>query len=296
MNTNIHCRWLVENFEQDNKIWKLIAELKRRGQPLEVIDYYNFSLNNKVVDGNGMPTNSSFKDDDCVIFQGSIQLALWIKRNKPWIPGVWLDADKLKCTYYYSHLGEFLFNEDYEFTTVGEYKRKYLHYFAKYGKDDCLFVRPNSGLKSFTGQLFYKERHATDWAYFNQCSSAEDIVVVSSPKVTGTEYRVVIANGEPITASMYYFDGKSKQLPGAPKEVYEFAEKVATVIDREMGLAPMYVVDVVVCGGQAPKLMEVNCFNCAGLYECDKGIIVDAANRAALAEYDEYKKDEIRPS
>lgn len=280
-------KWLVENFEADNKIWKLIDELKSRGQPLEVIDYYNYYLNSKVVGPDGMPVNSSIKEDDCVLFMGSIQLSLFIKRNKPWIPGVWLDPEKFNCSYFYSFLGEFLFNQDYEFTTIGEYKRKHAEYFERLGIDDCLFIRPNNGLKSFTGQIFKSERHVTDWNYFDMSTRAEDIIVVSSPKVIFGEWRFIIGRGKVIASSMYQHEGKSRQLPGAPKEAQVLAEQIAAVIEKDCPIAPMYVIDIAQ-GSNGYKLMELNSFTSAGLYEADKKAVVDAANAIALEEYQSY--------
>jgi hypothetical protein len=284
-------KWLVENFEADNKIWKLIAELKNRNQPLEVIDYYNYYLRGNIQNDDGTVSASSFNDDDCVMFMGSIQLALHIKRHKPWVPGIWLDPEKFKCTTYYSYLGEHLFNFDYAFTTVGEFKRRHEFFYGAYGVDNCLFIRPDTGLKSFTGQLFYKERHETDWKFFDQTTKPEDIIVIAQPAVIDAEYRVVIAKGEPITASMYQYEGERKQLPGAPKNVFEKAKEIATIIDRDLKVGPMYVVDIAVTPLKC-SLMEINCFNCAGLYETDKKIVVDAANQIALEEYQQYKKDE----
>ena len=66
------------------------------------------------------------------------------------------------------------------------------------------------------------------------------------------------------------------------------ARQIAAIIDKEMPVGPMYVVDIVVDPKDIPWLMEINCFNCAGLYECDKAIIVDAANQNALKEWKEY--------
>lgn len=293
MKTEPQVKWLVENFEADNKIWKLIEELKNRGQTIEVVDYYNYSLKDNVCDNTGMPTRSSFKDDDCVIVQGSIQLAMWVQRNKPWVPAVWLEVDKFKCTTFYSYLGKFLFNHDYEFTTIGEYKRRKDHYFEKYGIQDCLFIRPNTGLKSFSGQIFKKENHVTDWAYFNMSTNEADIIIVSSPKVIDAEWRFVVGEGEIIASSMYWHDGERKQLPGAPKEAHELVKEIIAVADKELVVAPMYVVDV--CRGADGKfyLMELNCFTCAGMYECDKKAIVDAANRIAISEWKKYHEEII---
>lgn len=283
-------KWLVENFEPDNKIWKLIEELKSRKQPIEVVDYYNFYLNNKVLDENGMPSKSSFNDNDCVIFQGSIQLALWIKRNKPWVPGVWMDLEKFNCSYFYSYLGDFLFNSDYEFTTIGEYKRRHSDFFKKYGIDDCLFIRPNNGMKTFSGQIFKSERHISDWNYFDMSTRAEDLIVVSSPKIIVGEWRFAIGRGEIIASSMYQHNGKPSQLPGAPKEAYNVVKDIIKIIEKECPIDPMYVVDIALTSDGKYKLMELNSFTSAGLYEMDKKIIVDAVNRIAVEEWAEYNK------
>ncbi len=286
-------KWLVENFEQDNKIWKLIDELKRRGQPTEVVDYYNFYLSSKVLNENGEPTKSSFADNDCVIFQGSIQLSLWVKRNKPWVPGVWMNPEKFNCTYFYSYLGDFLFNSDYEFTTIGEYKRKHFDFFKKYGVDDCVFLRPNNGMKSFTGQIFKSERHVTDWNYFDMSTKSEDLIVISSPKVIVGEWRFVIGRGEIISSSMYQKDGKPNQLPGAPKEAYDVVRDIVKIIEKECPIDPMYVVDIALDSNGKYKLMELNSFTSAGLYETDKKLVVDAVNRIAVEEWKEYN-DQIK--
>lgn len=281
-------KWLIENFEPDNKLWKLIEEVKRRGQPLEVVDYYRYQLHNSIVGPDGMPTNSSFQDNDCVIVQGSIQLAMWVRNHKPWVPGVWFEPEKFNCTYFYSYLGNFLLNKDYEFTTIGEYKRRKDEFFKRLGLQDCLFLRPNSGLKTFTGQIFKKERHETDWNYFDMSTRAEDIIVVAPPKAIEAEYRFIIGRGKIIAATMYMHEGKSRQLPGAPKEAHTFVEEVVKVIEKNCPIAPMYVVDVSRNYHREYGLLELNAFNSAGMYEADKAAIVDAANQIALEEYQEY--------
>lgn len=286
-------KWLVENFEPDNKLWKLIEELKSRGQPLEIVDYYNYYLNNTVLGDDGMPSKSSFGDNDCVIFQGSIQLALWIKRNKPWIPGVWMNTEKFNCSYFYSYLGDFLFNSDYEFTTIGEYKRRHSYYFKKYGVDDCVFLRPNNGMKSFTGQIFKSERHVTDWNYFDMSTRAEDLIVISSPKVIVGEWRFVIGRGEIISSSMYQKDGKAHQFIGAPKAAHKVVNQIVEIIEKDCPIDPMYIVDIALTSDGQYKLMELNSFTSAGLYETDKKLVVDAVNRIAIEEWKEYN-DQIK--
>ncbi len=288
----MNVKWLIENFEADNKIHKLIAEIKSRNQPLEIIDYYNYYLRGQIKSDDGTVTTSSFADDDCVIFQGSIQLALWIKQNKPWVPGIWLDPHKFKCSTYYSYLGQFLFNQDYEFTTVGEYKRNFEQYYKYFSVDNCIFIRPDTGLKSFTGQIFKRERHDTDWKYFDQTTKPEDLIIISSPKTIKAEYRLVVAKGNIVASSQYQREGKREQLPGCPVAVARMGMAISSVIDSDLKVGPMYVVDIAVTHDDIPRLMEINCFNCSGMYEADKKAIIDAANQLAWEEYVEYKKVE----
>lgn len=282
-------KWLVENFSNDNKIWKLVEELKRRNQTIEIVNYYDYYLNNSVVDNNGLSTKSSFKKDDCVVVVGSIQLVMWIKRNKHWVPGVWLEPEKFKCTDYYSYLGEFLFNQDYEFTTAAEYKRRFEHFFRRYSVDDCVFIRPNSGLKSFTGQIFKKETHSIDWNYFDITVSNSDIIVITSPKIIKGEWRFIVGGGKIIASSMYQKNGKTFQVPGAPKKAYELVEKIVLKADKNLNL-PVYTVDVCENSEGEFFLMEINSFSSSGLYECDKKAVVDAVNEIALKEWIEYQK------
>jgi len=287
----MNVKWLIEDFDADNKIWETVAEVRRLGLPCEIADYYNFYLNGNVVE-DGKKVLSKFQDDDCVIFQGSIQLALWIKRNKPWVPGMWFEPEKFKCTYFYSYLGEFLFNQDYIFSTIGEYKRRRDMFYHLVGKDDCLFMRPDNGTKSFTGQIFKKETHNTDWAFFDTYTKAEDIVVIAPPKRIHAEYRFVIGGDEIVGASMYRYEDKARLMPGAPKRAHNVVKEIVKVINKDMKIGAMYVVDIAEDYDDKYSLMEINCFNCAGLYETDRKAVVAAANQLAWNEYQEYMKVE----
>jgi hypothetical protein len=35
--------------------------------------------------------------------------------------------------------------------------------------------------------------------------------------------------------------------------------------------------------------MEIGCFSCAGLYECDKDVIIEEVSRVAIKEWQEYQ-------
>jgi len=282
----MNVKWLVEDFEPDNKIWELVAEIKRQGHECEFINYLSYAYGAK----NPLGKKGNYPDEDCVIFQGSIQLASWLYAHKSWVPTVWFEKDKFKCSMYYSYLGKYLFNSDYEFTTVAEYHRRLDYFTNRHSVANCLFVRPDTGMKSFTGQVFEMERHRTDWMFFKQFVKPEDLLVVASPKKICAEWRFVIAEGKIIASSLYHLNGHRHHACGAPDEATKLCELVVAEAERELKPGPMYVVDVCKDSNDNYGLLELNCFSCAGLYACDKEPIVREASRIAWKQHQTYHK------
>ena len=95
--------WLIENFERDGSISELAEEVKRQGFPRKVTEYVPFS---------GGDYSDIWPKEACVVFQGSIQLARQLQREKPWIPGVIATWRNYLCQVYYAHWGAFLLNNE----------------------------------------------------------------------------------------------------------------------------------------------------------------------------------------
>jgi hypothetical protein len=96
-------KWIVEQFGQcDN----LVGSLQKLGSNYELIT----------------PTQDieqSFNVEECVLYYGSLNRAWEIKTKARWIPGIYCDFDKLKCSYYYPRLHQYLFNQDCIFLPFG---------------------------------------------------------------------------------------------------------------------------------------------------------------------------------
>lgn len=142
----MHPAWVIEDFEHDNSFGPLAEEVKRQGYGCEVIRYEPLQSGSYDV----------FDNEGCVLFQGSINLALQLLRSKKWIPGPWLTRDNYECMKYYAHLGKYLFNDRYVILPRGDVRRRidwlYNECFGHAYED--LFFRPSSGLKPWTAGVF----------------------------------------------------------------------------------------------------------------------------------------------
>ena len=105
-------KWVIEDFVFDNGYEELIAEVKKQGHECCVIRYEPFQSGNY---------DKVCQDNDCVVFQGSIQLAEQLQKDKPnWRPGVIADWRNYWCVTWYAHMREHLFNDNYICMTAGE--------------------------------------------------------------------------------------------------------------------------------------------------------------------------------
>lgn len=284
-------KWIIEDFHPDNRFAELAEEVKRQGMLCEVIKYEPFESGDY---------KRFFKQDEktgkleheCVLFQGSIQLAQQLEKQYKgtWWPIIWWATNMYKCTCYYSYLGRHLFNDNYAFVTAKEAKRNIDFYFKTFGNENGLFIRPDSGSKSFTGQVFEKERIDKDWYWIEEFTQAEDLIVITSPKRIKREWRFIVSEEKVLTGSLYKEEGKLKyeRCTGGPAW-----EKAQEVICEKYTIGkilftfrpdPIWVVDI--CQGADEKyyLLEIGAFSVAGLYDCDKKIIVEVASRLAEEE------------
>lgn len=276
-------KWVIEDFEPDNSFGKLAEEVKRQGMDCETIRYLPLQSGSYDV----------FNDNDCVIFQGSIELAIQLQREKAWIPGPWLTAKNYECTSYYNHYGMYLFNDPYIFVTRGELLRRFewLNNKAFGERKLDLFFRPNSGLKPFIAcvQCVSSKGAFIDswWPWVEQFMELSDIIVVSTAKNILKECRFICAEHEIVTGCQYRKGEKSQYDPGYP----DGAKALADIIAKETYQPdPMFIIDI--CQGADEKwyLLEINSFSCGGLYACDMEPIVKKASEIALKQWKDINK------
>jgi len=262
-------KWIVEEFHPDNSFQKLADEVRRQGMVCEVLKYWPFESGSYDI----------YSDADCVLFQGSINLGLQLQREKSWRPGLWFNQQNFECSTYYAYWGGYLLNRDYIMVPAGDLVRKSPWLFNVFGQR--LFIRPNSGVKTFAGRVFQHTSLKVEWPEQFVDVSLEDLVVVSEAKRVDQEWRFVIARGEVVTGCQYKHNGKFEQKPGFPDEAAGLAGEIA---QSGFQPGPMYVLDICRVSDKY-YLMETNSFSCSGLYECDMEMIVKAATQLAIEEW-----------
>ena len=272
------CRWVIENFTDSEDYRDLIAAVKESGRDCFVIDKRNhFDFD-----------PSGFNENDCVIVQGSIQMTKNIRERLPkWCyPISYNSWDNYLCSAYYKHFEGLLFNDFNEFTTIKNLKENKFHFYEKFGREALIFVRPDSGEKTFQAQLIDLQDFDKFWDNGIQCSANEnDIVIVSTPKKINGEFRIVCSkynSGEIIATSTYQYQGKRTYIPSVPNGA---KEKCQEVLRRNWYPDSIFCVDIFQDGDNNFWLGELTSFSSAGLYCTNKKAVVNRVNEIVELEY-----------
>lgn len=132
------------------------------------------------------------------------------------------------------------------------------------------FAKPDSGFKLFSGQVFDKARWMEEVKYLKQTSRdryLDDLVIISAPKEIKAEYRVIVHNRKPITASLYGYEIESKNWDKNSDALFSFVEKA--LLQPKSYLPERLVLDVAEIGSDIFKILEINCFSTSSFYDCD---------------------------
>lgn len=265
--------WLIEDFERDNSFSELADEVQRQGYPCEVIRYVPFASGNY---------SKIWPNETCVIFQGSIQLAKQIQRDRrDWIPGPIISWNNYKCSVYYAHLGAYLFNQKYIMLPFRELIRRKGELFEMF--DGEFFLRPDDGAKSFTGTLVKPESLEGNSLKYLECNAEHYSLVVAAPsKLIEREWRLICAGKEVITGSRYKTFGQFDAKVDLPDEVKAYGEMIL----NEVLWRPDPIFSLDICSSKKGlSLLEIGAFSDAGLYKCNLEKIVTRASEIALNEW-----------
>ena len=278
--TILKVKWVIEDFEPDNKFGALADEVRRQGMDCETIRYLPLQSGSYDV----------FKKRDCVLFQGSLNLATQLQTEKEWVPGPWLSVENYQCTIYYAHLGKYLFNDPYIMLPRAEVKRNlsWLYDEAFGAKLTGLFFRPSSGMKPFTAGVCDPSSFESFWKWVEEFSEPHSIVVISPIKKILGEWRFVCADHQIITGCQYRKDGSINYAQNYPAEAKALADQIA---GEKFQPDPMFIIDI--CQGESGRyyLLEINSFSCGGLYACEMEPIVKKASEIALREWEDLFGD-----
>lgn len=274
-------KWLIEHSFGDDTD-RLIATL----DDLEV--EYKI-LSNPAYMGNW---KYLYPQSDCVVTYGSIQFGNMVQRECDWIPGHWDDKRLYRCSYYYPLFGDYLLNSEYVMLPYGDLPRRQEWLFNVFGREGTIFVRPDSGHKTFTGQTIYRERFAKDYDILGHYGADHDAMcLISTPKNIAKEWRFVVGQEGIITGSQYReFVGGilgSKYKTVQENEVaWNWARMIVNTVPYQPH--PVWTLDICQTVSGNWYVLEVGGFSSAGLYCSDPHRLVEAVNRAALTEYMEY--------
>lgn len=272
--------WLIESFERDNSFEELSAEVKRQGMDCELISYDP--------EGNVKGSPDVFPGNQCVLFQGSIDMAARIQRDKPWIPGSFVTWNNYLCTTYYCKYGKWLFNSAYMMLPMVEFWRREQGIVEKFNGE--FFMRPNGGMKSFTGSTWQKLSPNMRRLIKSDCAP-EELVVIAPVKLIDREWRLICTKDKVLTGSRYKTAGRPDYNADVPPEVIAKGQEIL----RESRWAPdpIFVMDI--CSNHSGEyhLLEIGAFSISGLYKCDMKPIVEVASQLAWEEYDSYQNQMV---
>ena len=272
-------KWLIEDFTAErtlgNGYKELIDEVRNQGMECVVLDITNhFELK----PGKINPL------EDCVVFQGSIQLFKKLKEETTIRPLGWMTDNNYLCTSYYPYFQRHLFNDIHVFTTVAGLKHNKWRIYSAFGKEANIFVRPNGGNKTFTGQLLDLQDFDRFWKDDIHCGCKDnDLVVVSTPKIIKGEWRHICTKYKEILGiSLYKYNDQRTYVPGAPQKATELCQQI---LDVGWFPDPVFTVDIAEDNDGNFWLMELNSFTSAGTYAAPKANIVKRVSEIAEEEY-----------
>jgi hypothetical protein len=221
--------------------------------------------------------------DACVIAHGDIEFVTRIRRESRWLPGAFGTVENYFCSNYYCHLGQYLLNRDYIMLPFGELRRQREFLFSTIGRDGKIFVRPDSPLKLFTGQVVARntfERDLEFMAFYE--FPPRSLVLASAPFRIEKEWRFVVAEKEIVAGCQYKHADQMSLAAGFDPQARDLAAVIAA---QDYQPDPVWIVDICQTTDGQYHLLEIGGFSFADLYLCDKAAIAKAVSAAATAEW-----------
>jgi hypothetical protein len=208
--------------------------------------------------------------DGPVLFYGATGFITKVWMSRRWVPGAFCDPGTFCYRRYVEEWGDLMLNSDARLTTIGEFAKETNHQ-----SDDLFFIRPDSDLKDFAGNVFsFGEMH--DWFDKLSCGGCtfgpELSIAVAQATNIWAEYRLWMVEGRCVAATQYRKDRVLFKRDGCRADFVLKAEEAA----RLWSPAPVFVMDVCEARPDEFKIVEANCFNSAGFYAADVGAIVRA--------------------
>ena len=281
-------KWLIEkDVFLESFINRLVEVLKNQRRDFWWVEYAPFGASMSRPRHYSNPS-MFIEPDDCVVVYGSINLAKRLLQHNPWSknawqPTAWMTLKNLECASYYTYWRKHMLVRQNAFVTWKMLNDDKEFYYERFSDDECLFVKPNANLKLFTGKVVHRNDFEKFYRMETDCYdvSPDALCVIARPYKLSHEWRFVVCEGKVITGSLYKANGKSETSSVVDSNAWKMAEKVAC---DPWQPDPAYVVDVARSGDEY-GLLEIGSVNCAGMYECDAELFVNALSGLADKEH-----------
>lgn len=251
----------------------------------------DYTVVDHVVFGNDDHVKWKFPSGTCVIAYGSIGFVKAIQSKKAWYPGSWCNWHNLKCSTYLSHWGQYSIHRQYCLLPLAEVNRLKEHIYARFGINGHVFIRPDTNDKIFHGERVAYENFER-WYDVAQIYGPEptQLVLISSPSQIVQECRMVIASGKVVTGSHYKTSNVTRsvledhQLDLVNATAYIlFAEDVVSKWMPDS----IFTLDICLCNDNRYYVLECGSVNCSGLYKCDLPLMMRAAEKQAISDWEQ---------
>lgn len=267
-------KWIIDErmTELSNCTGNIPQAIKDVGSEVFLSGYNNSELDRDY---------GSWTEKECVSLYGSHG---FIRGNKtPFIPGAYGFSENTSCNRYYSFLeNDWMLNKDFIFLPFSAIMNRIDKVFDLFG--GSFFIRPNSGFKTFTGQVLSPENAAHEINSLNQLSSVmpETICLLAPANrdIQG-EFRFVIAANEVVDGSCYRWENKVDARHDWDNDCLRLAKEVSR---HHWQPDLVYTCDVALTP-DGPKIIELNSFCCAGLYATDKKRVFGRVSEVAELDF-----------
>lgn len=270
-------KFLLDSYMIDNSYHERLDEsLVAMGYEVVVDKYYPCQE---------FPEIRHFSDSDCVVLYGSISFVNQHQKKRKFVPGAYFSREGFLCSRYMHRLpSRVLANHDYLMLPYGEFLRQHRRIYGLFNTDK-IFLRPDSGSKTFTGLAIHEDDFEHETNTLNKLLNVDhdSMVLVASCKKIDVEYRFFIVRGEVVTGSQYKVDDDLIISPVVSKKCLALAQEIAQG-PFQVDLA--YACDIGIVDGEA-KVIELNSFSAAGLYAADVKALFTAVAECAAAEHEQ---------
>lgn len=223
-----------------------------------------------------------YGQDECVVMYGPIKFIR--TKNRGYTPGAYGFKKDTDTSFYMTQLpGDWYFNEHCVYMPVGMIGRNKELIRDLFG--DHIFMRPDSGFKSFTGFDVTMDKLDYELSALKQTSRPFDHeqCLIAKARPIKCENRFVVCDRKIVTGSQYRWDDRLMTRIDLHPDCVAMAERVAAA---EWQLDTCYTVDIFLCEERGARIGEFNSFASSGLYQSDVDAIVAAVSASALKEWE----------